>query len=135
MTNYKQQAERWLKQAENDLATAQALLDLKNFSGACFFSEQSAQKSLKAFLIKNKQIRLSIHAIAELLEKSAIFDQSFLNLVDEGKVLDKYYLTTRYPDALPDSSLAPFESYSKSEAEGAIKISQNIFNLCQQQIR
>lgn len=130
MTNYKEQSIRWLEQSEDDLRAAYNLFKLDDFSRACFFSEQSAQKSLKAYLILNKQIRLPLHAITDLLNKAALFDKSFFNLIDGGKILDKYYLTTRYPDALPDSSLKPFEAYAKTEAEEALKISQNIFNLC-----
>ncbi len=135
MINYKEQAIRWLEQSDDDLKAAFNLFKLDDFSRACFFSEQSAQKSLKAYLILNKQIRLPLHAITDLLNKSAFFDKSFLNFLDGGKILDKYYLTTRYPDALPDSNLKPFEAYTKSEAEEALKISQEIFNLCSKFIR
>lgn len=130
MTNYKQQAERWLKQARDDLETAQALLKLNKFSAACFYAEQSAQKSIKGFLISHKKIRVAIHSITELLKESSQINNKFKILIDDGKKLDKHYLTTRYPDALPESTLAPFEAYTKSEAKEALVIAKKIFNAC-----
>lgn len=130
MTDYKQQAERWLKQARDDLDTVRGLLKLNKFSAACFYAEQSAQKSLKAFLIANKDTRISIHAITELLKRASVFNKKFTRLAEGGRELDKFYLATRYPDALP-SPLVPYENYTVKEARAAIKIAQEIHSICQ----
>ena len=51
MKNAAQNAARWLRQAEYDLTQAERSLREGVFSYAAFFAEQSAQKSLKAFLL------------------------------------------------------------------------------------
>ena len=134
MTDYKQQSKRWLDQSKYDLS--QAILSLKNKSYAysCFFAEQSAQKSLKAFLIYHKQLHINIHSVAALLSKASTFQKLFYDLIDKGKKIDKYYLTTRYPDALPEG-LIPFEAYNKNEAKEAIKIAKDIFNFSAKELK
>ncbi len=127
MINYKERSKNWLEQAEHDLTAASSNFKLKDFSLTCFLSEQSAQKSLKAFLISKKQAHSQIHAITNLLEQSAKFNSEFNKFIDNGKILDKYYLSTRYPDTLPEP-LLPFMAYSEKEAEEAIGISQRIFS-------
>lgn len=129
MIDYKEQAGRWLAQAEYDLKEATNAIKKNSFAYACFFSEQSAQKSLKAFLISNKDTRVSIHAITELLKRASVFNKKFTRLIKDGRELDKFYLTTRYPDALP-SPLIPYENYTEKEAREAEKIAREIFNLC-----
>lgn len=61
----------------------------------------------------------------ELIKKCAPYDQTFKNLEEEGRVLNQYYIPTRYPDVLAPPAV-PFESYKLSDAEGAIKIAQEI---------
>lgn len=131
MIDYQAQSQRWLKQAREDINTATILLQSDKFAEACFYAEQSAQKSLKGYLIGEKQVRIVIHAITELLKKATQYNAQFAQLMDKGKTLDKYYLTSRYPDALPDSSITPSEAYTKSEAEEALAIAQEIFNRCE----
>ncbi len=59
------------------------------------------------------------HAISRLLAQSVeefgIPDQ----LVERGRVLDTYYIPTRYPDALPEG--APFEFFGLLQSEEAIR--------------
>lgn len=129
MINYKEQSDRWLTQAKYDLKEAVDALKRGSFAYACFFSEQSAQKSLKAFLIANKDTQISIHAITELLKRASVFNKKFTRLMEGGRELDKFYLATRYPDALP-SPLIPYKNYTKKEAKEAVKITREVYNLC-----
>ncbi|MDO8582505.1 MAG: HEPN domain-containing protein [bacterium] len=127
MIEYEKQAKRWLSQANEDMMAAQELFTSKKFAHACFFAEQSCQKSLKGYLIGNKKQPSHIHAITDLIIEAGIIHDDFMTLLNDAKMLDKYYLTTRYPDALPDSSLTPSEAYTAEEAEKAIEIAQRIF--------
>ena len=40
-------------------------------------------------------------------------------------ILDRYYLSTRYPDALPDPAI-PFESFSARDARQALEFASEI---------
>jgi hypothetical protein len=46
-----QEAIRWYRQGWDDLEAAQALILAKKFAQACFYAQQSAEKSLKAVWI------------------------------------------------------------------------------------
>ena len=127
MIDYKERSKNWLEQAEYDLKSARANLERKDFSLVCFLSEQATQKALKGFLISRKQIHSQVHAITKLLKQAVKFNEEFDKFIDEGKILDKYYLSTRYPDTLPEP-LLPFEAYSEKEAKEAMAISRRIFD-------
>jgi len=129
MKNPKANALRWFRQAEYDLDQGLDRLERSVFSYAAFFAEQSAQKSLKAFLIfKGKRV-VAIHSVGELAKQAAAMDAAFIPILDEAKRLDRHYLASRYPDALPDPAI-PAESYVRAEAEEAIRTAQAIFAIC-----
>ena len=50
MKRNKEEAQRWIKQAEYDLKSAKINFDGENYAYTCFIFKQSAQKSLKAYL-------------------------------------------------------------------------------------
>ncbi|MGR3309546.1 MAG: HEPN domain-containing protein [Candidatus Brocadiales bacterium] len=129
MKNPEQNAKRWLRQAEYDLKQAEKNLFDGSFAYAAFFSEQSAQKSLKAYLIFKGKRFVFTHSVGELMKEAGTMDNSFLPLIDSGKRLDRHYITSRYPDALPEPAI-PAESYTKSEAEEAVETAKKVFQLC-----
>jgi HEPN domain-containing protein len=43
---------------------------------------------------------------------------------EAGKILDQYYIVTRDPDSIPSG--APFDSFTKSQAEQAIELASSI---------
>lgn len=112
-------AARWLRQARYDIEQAQRLLDLEVYQYAAFLAEQAAQKALKAFLISRGRRFVMIHSVAELARLAAAFDPGFEALIDSGRWLDRHYLTSRYPDALPDPAI-PAEAYVRQDAEEAV---------------
>lgn len=133
MKNPKEQSLRWLKQAEYDLEEAKEKSNSKSCAYACFFAEQSAQKAIKSFLIYNGERFITVHSIGELLKTASLINDSFKPFIETGKKLDKYYLSSRYPDALPEPAI-PFESYTYEEAEEAVNIAKNIFDVCKKLI-
>lgn len=120
-------------QARHDLAKAEENLTGRDFAYACFFAEQSAQKSLKAFLISQGRRFITTHSVGELAKEAAGFDKSFEALIDGAKRLDRHYLSSRYPDALPEPAI-PAESYVKEEAEEALAVARGIFEAARREI-
>ena len=114
-------AGRWLRQAEYDLQQARNSLSDGSFAYAAFFSEQAAQKALKAYLFSSGRRAIAIHSVAELAREAGRQEEAFAALVSGGAQLDRHYLASRYPDALPTPA-APFESYFQRDAEEAIAI-------------
>ena len=133
MKNPKENSLRWLRQAEFDLNEPVRAFEQGSFAYAAFFAEQAAQKSLKAFLIAQGERWVMIHSVGELVKKAAAIQPAFKPLIDAGKKLDRHYLASRYPDALPEPAI-PAESYSADEAKEARAAAQEIFRQCQQSI-
>ena len=99
-----------------------------SFAYGCFFAEQAAQKFLKSYLIGQGQRFINIHSVGELLKEAGSLDKKFIALVPMGQKLDRYYLSSRYPDALPDPVI-PAESYSQADANEALDIARQISNI------
>jgi len=117
-----------MRQAEFDLAQAERLLADGVFSYAAFFAEQAAQKSLKAFLLARGARLVTIHSVGELAREAAARDQRFAALVNAARRLDRHYLTSRYPDALPEPAV-PAEAYVREDAEEALDAARCIAGL------
>lgn len=108
----------WLKQAKNDFLFAKAALQAGFFAQTCFICQQCSEKALKAILYHRGASAVITHSLMKLCEVLSVNHK----LLAASKVLDRYYLTARYPDALPDG--APFETFSKNEAEEAVRFAQ-----------
>jgi HEPN domain-containing protein len=125
---------RWLRQAEHDVAIARGHQERGDFSDACFMAEQAAQKALKAFLIGHGHRSVPTHSVAQLAERCAQIDPAFTVHITAGRVLDQYYIPTRYPDALAPPAL-PFESYTQEQGSTAVAATQAIIALVAENLR
>lgn len=125
---------RWLRQAEHDLAIARGHRQRGDYSDAYFMAEQAVQKALKAFLIGHGHRSVPIHSVAQLVERCAQLDPAFAVHMTAGRVLDQYYIPTRYPDALAPPAV-PFESYTQEQGTTAVAAAQAIVALVTQHLR
>ena len=128
MRNPREMTRRWLAQAEHSHRTARVLLENGFWAETCFHAEQTSQLALKAYLYSRGRRFINIYSVRTLVMECGREDAEFLKLEDYGKVLDRYYLTTRYPDALPDPAI-PFESFTELEARQAETFSNEIVEL------
>jgi HEPN domain-containing protein len=117
----REEAERWLGQAAEDLAAAEWLVEGGHFNLACFHAQQAAEKALKGFLYSAGHRALG-HGVSDLCALCAQFDPAFAELRDDIAVLDAYYVPTRYPNALPGG--IPASTYDHTAAEGAIQLAR-----------
>ncbi len=127
MKNPKQNAERWIREAGNTLRQSKQACENEAYNLACFLAEQTAQKALKAVLYFDGARFINIHSITELLKEISKKRPEFLEFLNEGKKLDQYYLSSRYPDAVAEPAI-PSEIFIKDQAEDAAAIAQKIFN-------
>ena len=125
---------RWLRQAEHDLAIARGHQERGDFSDACFMAELAAQKALKAFLLGHGDRSVALHSVAQLAEHCSQINPAFTVHITAGRVLDQYYIPTRYPDALAPPAV-PFESYTQEQGTTAAAASQAIVALVAQNLR
>ena len=134
MKNNLSNAQRWLRQAAHDLKIAEHNFNDGFYSDACFMSEQASQKALKAFLFFGGERFVPMHSLTALVSEAVKKDKEFENLRDPAKILDKYYIPTRYPDALPMPAV-PFEEYDAGDAQEAIDCAKAILNLAADKAR
>ena len=128
-----EEAHRWLSQAEHVLMVGRNLLDAACFAESCFYAEQAGQLALKAFLYGQGERGMQLSSVKYLAEQCATYDATFQHVAEVGKVLDQYYVPTRYPDALPDPAV-PFESYTRQQADCALNDAREILELVKQKL-
>lgn len=126
MKNRKEGAKRWLLQALQDLDDAKFNLSGKKNNIACFLAQQSAEKVLKAFLIFKGAEEVWGHSVGELCKDAQNFDGELGKIQDISRSLDKYYIPTRYPNALPGG--IPSEVFDEGDAQKAISMADKIIN-------
>jgi HEPN domain-containing protein len=92
-------AEHWLSFAHQDLRMAELALGEGIYNQVCFHSQQCVEKAIKGWLEQRGQAPPRTHRMADLL---ALLPAGLLSeLSDPLGLLDRFYIPTRYPDALP----------------------------------
>jgi HEPN domain-containing protein len=119
----------WLAQAERDLDQARASARDGRHEWACFAAQQAAEKAVKAAHLALGQEAWG-HVIARLLrELPAPVEEQ---LVDKARVLDGYYIATRYANGHPEGP--PFEHYGQLQSTEAIRYASEIIELARAQM-
>ena len=113
------EAERWLRQAESDLAFAELGAREGFPAQACFTSQQAAEKALKAVHYHAGARFVPGHSLVVLMEKAVVHAASFAALRDSARQLDQLYIPSRYPNGLPGG--VPAEVFTASQAEDAVR--------------
>jgi len=110
----------WLDKADEDLHFSISIIEDSTFyAQICFHFHQAAEKYLKAVVIAFELEFKIIHDLPVLL-KTCIPKQSRLSVLEEDcKLLNRFYIDTRYPVHWPTK-------YSKEEAIKAKAAAQRI---------
>lgn len=119
--------EQWLIRAEDDLAFATLGLREKYFSQVCFLSQQVVEKCFKAFLMAKGRTYPRLHKVIELAALCAEIQKDLEPLKNDLKLLDEFYIPTRYPDAIPGG--LPGGSPSAEDAQLALQTATAILAL------
>jgi len=78
---------------------AKATYAMGKYRYSCYFSQQAAEKYLKAFLIKNGRLLRKIHDLLKLLEMCKENDTEFKELeMPSLEKLTAFSTMTRYPE-------------------------------------
>lgn len=119
--------EDWLKQAKRDLNHARNAFEDGEYEWACFAAQQSAEKAVKALLMHSQRDAWG-HSVAALLQQLPPHVYVDDDVLDMGRELDRHYISPRYPNSYPQG--APYEFYTRAEAERAIGHTQDILAIC-----
>ena len=89
--------EEWLRVAREDLLAAKGLIKIELYSASVYHSQQSAEKTLKAYLVFKNNPIAKIHDLIKLLEMCMSFDAEFRNKFDAVDFLNPFASKFRYP--------------------------------------
>jgi HEPN domain-containing protein len=117
-----EEAARWFRLAADDLKAARVLVREGLYHFACFHAQQSAEKALKAYLIAHQRALPRQHHLNVLLQHCFRVGLRRKGLDRACKILDQYYLPTRYPDAVAGS--LPEGLPMRSHAVEAVHLTQ-----------
>jgi len=117
----------WIEEAEGDLEHAKNDLESGFYNWACFSSQQSAEKAVKA-VFQKMHAEAWGHSVADLLKELSERHRVSDRIIDRGLELDKAYIPARYPNAHPAG--APRSRYTREEAERLIHHAEEIFKFC-----
>ena len=132
MPDYKSEATRWLRQAEQDLMDASYNKDGERFNISCFLCQQASEKAIKAFLYLKGAEDVWGHSLIDLCEDAKIFDMFFDTIKSEARQLDKYYELTRYPEFLPGGICS--EAFSVNDGDLAYELSGFVVGFVKERI-
>jgi len=119
----------WFLQAERDLEQAEASGAEGRHEWACFAAQQSAEKAVKALHLFKGQEAWG-HVVARLLHELPLAIPE--DLVEKGKVLDNFYIPTRYANSHPNGP--PYEHYGPLQSEEAIRYAGEILEFVRAQM-
>lgn len=122
-------AEDWFLQAERDLEQAESSRREDRHEWACFAAQQSSEKAVKALHLFLGAEGWG-HVVARLLKELPcdVPDE----LVQKAKVLDNFYIPTRYANG--HAAGAPFEHYGRLQSDEAIRYAGEILGLVRAQV-
>ena len=119
----------WLAQSVRDLEHARASKLEGRHEWACFAAQQSAEKAVKALHLSLGQEAWG-HVVARLLME--LPSPPPQDLIEKAKVLDNFYIPTRYANGHPEG--APFEHYGAIQSEEAIRYAGEILEFVRVQM-
>ena len=93
-------------------------------------SQQVVEKALKAMAYYRGDRYVIGHSLLELLLGLAPTYGQLSSMERTAMMLDRYYIPTRYPDALPGG--VPFETYDQEEAEDAVEGASKFVDLAKE---
>jgi HEPN domain-containing protein len=119
----------WFRQAERDLEQAVASSRDGLHEWACFAAQQAAEKAVKALHLAHGQEAWG-HVVARLLTQLPVAVPP--DLIEKARVLDNYYVPTRYANGHPEG--APFQHYGPLQSGGAIDYAREILDFVRPQM-
>jgi len=118
-------AKRWIVFAKEDLKVSKLALKEGIYNAACFHAQQAVEKIFKSLFVKNGKTVPKVHSLEKLRTDLGKVNAVWNNFEKETRLLDKFYVPTRYPDALPGS--LPDGLPNNKDARLAVDAAEEIF--------
>jgi len=112
--------DQWLAFARQDLRMAELAFAEGIYNQVCFHAQQCAEKAIKGWLEQRGQTPPRTHRMADLL--TLLPSDLMGELNDALGLLDRFYIPTRYPDALP--GMLPEGFPGRRDAQEALDVAK-----------
>ncbi|NOZ88905.1 MAG: HEPN domain-containing protein [Crenarchaeota archaeon] len=121
-----------MEAARATLSSAEADAERGDYNWACFKAQQAAELAVKGLLRGLGQPRYG-HSVARLLLEAArlLSVEPPSDVIDCGKLLDKLYIPTRYPDAWSEGP--PHFYFTRRDAAEAIECARRVLAWVEEQ--
>lgn len=121
-------ASTWVAFAREDLRMAELAYSEGIWNQVCFHAEQCVEKLLKALLADEGLPVPQVHRLPDLLSRLAPASSAQLQAIEVNiRSLDRFYIPTRYPDALPGT--LPTGLPGDLEATEALNVARNVASI------
>ena len=120
----------WIRFAREDLRVAEWTYSAQIYNQTCFHAQQCVEKSLKAWLCHQGMLPPRVHQLSALLGQlpGDILTDLRMDII----LLDRFYIPTRYPDALP--GMLPDGLPVAADAEEALGVARQVLRQTEQGI-
>jgi HEPN domain-containing protein len=125
------EARRWFAQAEEQFATAEWNAQGKRWPFACFVCQQTAELALKALLMRRGD-RARVHGLLHLLERLRPNCPDVAQLEVAARNLERFYIPTRYPDALPTGTSSSY--FTQQDATDALADAADVLSFARRKL-
>jgi HEPN domain-containing protein len=122
----KMEIKNWWLQAKDDLEKARLLLDGEKYDGAAFFSQQAAEKGLKALYLKEHNNLLKIHDLVKLAREVNAPSE----IVVKCSIITPVYFEVRYPEG----DEPPFDKVDLPKAQELIVLSGEVLKWIEKEL-
>lgn len=118
-----------LDDAQDSLGAAKDLLATQRWAKVCFMSQQAAELAVKAALnaLGKERRGHDIHSLLEELEQEK---PHVLEFSDDAKILDQYYIPTRYMNAFAEGSAR--SHFTEKQAREAVDMAERMLDQMRQ---
>ncbi len=122
----------WLVQAESDLRKAVNDLRTEDWDSAAFWSQQAAEKALKALLMSGGKVYRGheLLEIARMVEADLGIDAGSVR--EDLRELTIHYTVSRYPNA---ANATPSELYTRSKAVELVERARRVLEWVKQHLQ
>lgn len=125
------EAQRWLQQAAEHLAAAKWAAQGGHHPQACFQFQQAAELALKALLIRQGE-HVRVHGLLHLVEVLRPYHPDIGRFERTARRLDRFYIATRYPDALPTGTAASY--FGEEDSAEAQTAAEDLLTFAQKEL-
>lgn len=116
----------WMEQAKGEFKAARDLFATSNHAWCCFTCHQAAEKALKAILEHFGSPTVG-HNLIALASEVPRFTQMPREAEVACRILNRYYIPTRYPNAFPSG--APIHMFNEDDAREALQHAEKVMDV------